>query len=495
MTKPLLLQMSGIDKSFNTVRAVQDVSLQLNKGEVLALLGENGAGKSTMIKILGGVFPADKGTIKIDGQEVKIQSPIDSQGVGISIIYQEFNLVPFLNASENIFLGRETSTYGFLNKNEERDKAKKILKDLKADIPLNMPVCQMTIAQQQIVEIAKALSTESKILVMDEPSAVLSDRELVELFRIINNLKEKGIGIIYISHRLEELFQFADRVMVMRDGKYVDTLPIKEVNKEKMIQLMVGRHMHQEFPSRDSQIGEVKLQVRGLNRGSRVKDVSFDLHQGEILGLAGLVGAGRTETARLIFGADDKDSGQVILDGKEVFIGHPADAIKLGFCLLTEDRKTQGLILNNDLQENFSLPNLDEFSSSSFMNRQKEQMAFDTKVEQIKIKSSSRKQLAKNLSGGNQQKVVLAKWLQRNCDILIFDEPTRGIDVGAKYEIYTLINELVAQGKSILFISSEIPEILGMCDRVLVMHEGRITGEIKDVKNSNQEDILSLAVA
>jgi len=489
-----LLEMGNVSKTFPGVKALQDVSLTLGRGEVLALLGENGAGKSTLMKVLGGAHKPDLGEIRIEGKPIEIHSPHESQAAGIAIIYQEFNLVPGLTAADNIFLGQEKTRAGFVRRGEERRKAAELFERLEIDIDPDELCRNLTVAQQQIVEIAKALSLDARILVMDEPSAALTTREVDRLYAVIRELKAQGIGVVYISHRLDEIFEVCDRVSVLRDGKNVGEKPVVEVTRRSLIEMMVGRELKDEFPARDSHIGEPKLEVNGLSRGKAVQDVTFNVRAGEILGLTGLVGAGRTETVRLIFGADKRDSGEVKLDGKELKIGSPSDAIRARIGLLTEDRKLQGLVLPHSVRDNFALPNLDWLSRLGFVKRKEERESFGGYVDSLKIKIPHQEQAAKNLSGGNQQKVVLAKWLARNCEVLIFDEPTRGIDVGAKYEIYCLMNELAAKGKSIIMISSELPEILGMSDRILVLHEGRVTGEIDDVKNATQEQIMDLAV-
>lgn len=491
--------MRGIVKSFPGVRALKCVELDLRPGEVHALLGENGAGKSTLIKVLGGAHRPDEGSIEIDGQTVEIASPADSQRAGVGIIYQEFNLVPAMTARENIFLGQEGSSVGILPAREERRKARELFERLGVDLDPESLVRRLTVAQQQVVEIAKALLLESRIIVMDEPSAALSPREVEGLFRIIRELKSQGIGIVYVSHRLDEVFEICDRATVYRDGEHIATQPISDLTRESIIELMVGRKLENEFPHRDSTTPDKSktgegLTVSNLNRGSEVQDVSFSVARGEIVALTGLVGAGRTEAVRLIFGADQRDSGSVKLDGRELSIRNPRDAIRAGICLLTEDRKHQGLVLNRSVLENFGLPNLLSFSSGGVINRQRERAAFDRYVDQLRIRVSGPEQRAANLSGGNQQKVVLAKWLERNAEVVIFDEPTRGIDVGAKYEIYLLMQQLAADGKAVLMISSELPEVLGMADRIIVMHEGRVTGEITDVESATQEDIMNLAI-
>lgn len=489
-----LLTMKGIVKTFPGVKALKRVDLTLNEGEILALLGENGAGKSTLIKILGGAYIPDTGRIEIDGKVMDIKNPVDGRKAGIGIIYQEFNLVPHLTARENIFLGQEQTRCGCFSKQHEHEKAVALFKRIGVEIDPEALCADLSVAQQQVVEIAKALSLDARIIVMDEPSATLTPQEVEHLYVVMRELKSQGIGIIYISHRLEEVFDVCDRAMVMRDGEYIGNEPVVSLSRERLIEMMVGRKLDKEFPLRTSQIGDKRLVVEKLNRGKYVKDVSFSVCSGEILALAGLVGAGRTETARLIFGADKRDSGTIKLDGKELKIKHPRHAIANEIGLLTEDRKEQGLILMLSLRENFGLPNLAYFSKMGVVSENREKKAFAGFIESLQIKTPHQEQIARNLSGGNQQKVVLAKWLQRNCDVIIFDEPTRGIDVGAKYEIYVLMNELAAQGKAIIMISSELPEVLGMADRILVMHEGKVTGEITDVKNTTQEMIMELAV-
>lgn len=499
---PPLLRMCGVNKSFPGVHALKNVDLKVEAGDVLALLGENGAGKSTLIKVLGGAHRPDSGTIEIDGRAVEIATPQDSQSAGIGIIYQEFNLVPAMTVRENIFLGQEPGRVSFIPAGKERTRARELFDRIGVKLDPDALVRDLTVAQQQIVEIAKALSLDSRLIVMDEPSAALSPREVEGLFRIVEELKSQGIGIVYVSHRLDEIFTICHRVTVLRDGAYVASKPIGELTRETLIELMVGRKLENEFPKRtaakpiETDGNELRsgLAVNQLVGGPKVKDVSFNVRRGEIVALTGLVGAGRTETARLIFGADKREAGTITLDGKKLRIKSPRDAIATGICLLTEDRKGQGLILNQSVLENFGLPNLSRFTRGGLIQQRRERDAFHRYVEQLQIKVSGPDQRAGNLSGGNQQKVVLAKWLERDAEVIIFDEPTRGIDVGAKFEIYLLMHRLVQQGKAILMISSELPEVLGMADRIVVLHEGRVTGEINDVGSATQESIMDLAV-
>ena len=493
VTTTPLLEMNGIEKSFPGVRALSGVNLKLYRGEVLALMGENGAGKSTLIKTLGGAHQPDAGTITIDGKRVLLSSPTAAIEAGIGVIYQEFNLIPALTAWENIFLGRERTGF-FVARKEERSRAAELFQQLGVTIPLDVPCQQLSVAQRQLVEIAKALSQNVRILVMDEPSAALTPQEVEKLFTIIRDLQSQGIGIIYISHRLDEIFEIADTITILRDGQYVGHAPAKEMTRDQMIEMMVGRSIENEFPKVAAEIGDARLVVTGLSRGDAVRNVSFAVRRGEVLGITGLVGAGRTELVRLIFGADRRDSGSITLDGERLKIRSPQDAIHAGICLLTEDRKSQGLVLCRSVRENFGLPNLPQFSFFGAVKQREERTRFGEYVNLLSIRIPHQEQLVRNLSGGNQQKVVLAKWLQQNAKVLIFDEPTRGIDVGARHEIYQLMNRLAAEGTSIIMISSELPEVLGMSDRILVMHEGRLTGEITDMATATQEQIMEMAI-
>ncbi len=490
----MLLAMHGIEKTFPGVRALKGVDLTLARGEVHAVVGENGAGKSTLIKILSGVHQPNGGTIALDGEAVHFATPLAAQEAGIAVIYQEFNLIPALTVRENILLGHEQTRAGFVDKAAERAKVQALLHRMKVFIPTEAVCSTLSVAQQQLVEIAKALSVGARILVMDEPTATLTTQEVEQLFAIIADLKAEGIGIIYISHRLEEVFALADRVTVLRDGAYIGTHATADVDREQLIEMMVGRSLENEFPKVAAELGPPRFEAEGLSRRGAVSDVSFAIRRGEVLGLTGLVGAGRTEVARLIFGADPLDAGTMRLDGQPLVVPSPRAAIQQGISLLTEDRKAQGLVLGLGARENYALPNLGRWSSLGFIQRRTERARFADFIDSLKIKVAYQDQPVQHLSGGNQQKVLLARWLEANAEVVIFDEPTRGIDVGAKYEIYLLINRLAAQGKAILMISSELPEVLGMSDRILVMHEGRIGGEITDVAGATQEDILALAM-
>lgn len=489
-----VLEMRGISKSYPGVRALDGVDFEVRAGEVHALVGENGAGKSTLMKILAGAIPMDSGSILMDGRLVHIDSPLTAMSHGIGIIYQEFNLVPYMSAAENIFLGREPkgALPGFIDFAKMNSGAQEVLDRLGVRLSAKTQVSRMSVAQQQMVEIAKTISRKARIIAMDEPSATLTEHELDNLFALIAQLKSEGVGVIYISHRLEEIFQIADRVTVLRDGHLVATKDIADTDRDDIIQMMVGREIKEKIPKRAAELGDKLLEVRGLCREGVLKDISFEVRRGEILGLAGLVGAGRTEVARCIFGADPIDGGEIIFEGEKVTIGSPLDAIKLGIGFVTEDRKLLGLILSMAVRENISLANLDMLSILGFVDFKKERQAAESYVSELSIKTPSIEQKVENLSGGNQQKVVLAKWLFTNSKVLIFDEPTRGIDVGSKVEIYQLMNRLAAQGVGIIMISSELPEVLGMSDRILVMHEGRIAGELSR-EEATQEAIMHLA--
>ena len=495
MNHPVILEMKGIVKSFGPVKALKGVDLDLRAGEVHALMGENGAGKSTLMKVLTGIHDANEGTIHYNGKQVAYSKPKDAMEDGIVIVHQELNMMNHLTVAQNIFIGREEFRHNWLiDDGASIKKAKKLFDLLKLDINPTEKVGNLTVGKQQMVEIAKALSMDAKVIVFDEPTAALTESEINELFVIIDDLRAKGVGIIYISHRMDEIARITDRVTVMRDGEYVGTVNTKDTTKDEIIAMMVGRTIYED-PKAASAVADdapVVLEVKNLKAGSSVKDVSFQLRKGEILGFSGLMGAGRTEVARLLFGADKKESGTIFVNGKEVTINSPQDAIREGIGYLSEDRKRFGCIVDMTIADNTVMTNLDHYIKGFLIDDREIVKVSDEFVASLKTKTPSSKQLVRNLSGGNQQKVVIAKWLEQNSDILIFDEPTRGIDVGAKSEIYTLMNDLVAQGKSIIMISSELTEILRMSDRIVVMCEGRKTGEL-DISQATQERILALA--
>ncbi len=489
-----LVLMEGIEKSFPGVHALSQCRFELRPGEVHALVGENGAGKSTLMKVLAGVHAKDAGKIIYKGKEVEIHSPGAAQHLGISMIHQELNLMPHLTVAQNIFIGREPRKAGFLLVEDEINRqTQQLFQMMHLNLDPRTKVADLTVAKQQMVEIAKALSFNSDVLIMDEPTAALTEAEIDELFRIIRDLRAKGVGIVHISHRLEELKQISDRVTVMRDGRYIDTVLTKEVSIDQIISMMVGRTIYEtapEIPENASQ--EIVLEARNINRGNVLKDVSFNLKKGEILGFAGLMGAGRTEVARAIFGADHIDSGEVYVHGQKVSIKSPRDAVKYGIGYLSEDRKRYGLALGMNVETNIVLAAFDKFLGMiGWVNSNKTRTTARHFVEALTIKTPGLQQRVKNLSGGNQQKVVIGKWLTADTQILIFDEPTRGIDVGAKSEIYKLLNDLTQQGKSVIMISSELPEILRMSHRIIVMCEGRITGELN--ADATQEEIMRYA--
>ncbi len=488
------LEMRGIVKKFPGVLALDHVHLSVKKGEVHALLGENGAGKSTLMKILSGAYQKDEGEILFDGQSVEIKSAQDAQRLNISTIYQELNLTEQLSVAENIFMGRQLMKNRFqVDWKRMYAEAQSILDDLGVDIDAHTPVRDLGVARKQMVEVAKALSINSRVLIMDEPTAPLTNREIDTLFSTIRMLKSRGVSIIYISHRLEEVMEVCDRATIMRDGKNVVELNVKDTNLDEIIRYMVGRELKEKFPKIHIDAGQERMRVEHINAGKRVKDVSFSVRGGEILGIAGLVGAGRTETARAIFGMDHRDSGEIFIDGQKVDIAQPLDAIKAGIGFVTEDRKGEGLVLGMSVAQNITLATLEKFGSSAHLQLGKEKETVGDYIGKLNIKTPSQLQLARNLSGGNQQKVVLAKWLLSDSRVIIFDEPTRGIDVGAKIEVYNIINDLIRAGVAVVMISSELPEILGMSDRVAVMHQGEITGIFDNDGTLTQEKILYYA--
>ena len=495
----VILTMKGIDKSFPGVHALDHVNLEVRAGEVHALMGENGAGKSTLMKVLTGIYKKDSGTITYFGKEVEFHNTREAQDAGVVIVHQELNMVGDLTVAQNIFIGREPKKGIRIDDRKMIEDSKKLFERLKIDINPKEKMKNLTVGKQQMCEIAKAISHDCKLIIFDEPSAALTEKEIDDLFKIIRDLREQNMGIIYISHRMDEIKVITDRVTVMRDGGYVGTLITKDSTKEDIINMMVGRVIYED-PKTHSMCppdAPVVLKVDHLNAGHMVQDVSFELHKGEILGFSGLMGAGRTETARAIFGADPKQSGTISIMGKdgklhEVTINNPQDAVRAGIGYLSEDRRRFGVVVQKSIIENSTLACLDDFSNGPFINKAKEKKETERLIKELATKTPSADQLVMNLSGGNQQKVVIAKWLIRNSDILIFDEPTRGIDVVAKNEIYKLMNKLASEGKSIIMISSEMTEILRMSDRIVVMCEGKKTGEIR-IEEATQENIMDKA--
>ena len=490
----VILEMRNIDKSFPGVHALNNVSFDVCRGEVHALMGENGAGKSTLMKVLTGIYSKDSGSIIFEGKEVEFHNAREAQDAGIVIVHQELNMMGHLTVAQNIFVGREFKKGIMIDDKRMNEEARKLFKRLNIDIDPTETMSRLTVGKQQMCEIAKAISHDAKVIVFDEPSSALTDAEISELFKIIRDLRAQNLGIVYISHRMDEIKVITDRVTVMRDGCYVGTLITKDCTKDDIVNMMVGRVIYEE-PKSHSMVAPdapVVLKVEHLNAGRLVQDVSFELRKGEILGFSGLMGAGRTETARAIFGADPKESGDIYINGKLVQINSPQDAVRHGIGYLSEDRKRYGVVVQKTVSENTTMASLERYLKSVFIDEKAERSTTEDYVGKLNIKTPSVDQLVVNLSGGNQQKVVLAKWLVRNCDILIFDEPTRGIDVGAKSEIYKLMNGLAQEGKSIIMISSEMPEILRMSDRILVMCEGKKTGEIA-IEDATQEAIMTLA--
>lgn len=491
----VILSMRGIDKRFSGVHALKSVDLELRAGEVHALMGENGAGKSTLMKVLCGIHKRNAGEVILFGKPVDFSNIKESQDAGISIIHQELNMMNHLTVAQNIYIGREPIKNGvYIDDRKMEEDAKKLFEKIGIDIDPSVKVGSLTVGKQQMVEIAKAISHDSKILILDEPTAALTQTEVEELFNIMNDLKAKGIGMIYISHRMDEINRISDRITVMRDGEYVGTLVTKDTTKDEIVKMMVGRVIYGDKKEKSNVPDDapVVLEVKNLNRGKEIKDVSFKLRKGEILGFSGLMGSGRTEVARAIYGADPVSSGEVFVNGKKVNIKMPSEAVNQGICYLSEDRKRYGLLLDKSIAENSVLSSLEDYISMGWINDKKIEDAATTANDKLKTKTPSIRQLLKNLSGGNQQKVIIARWLLRDSDIFIFDEPTRGIDIGAKSEMYSLMEELVSKGKSVIMISSELSEIQRLSDRVVVMCEGRITG-VLDIADATQEKIMAYA--
>ncbi len=489
-----LLEMNDVSKRFLGVHALKGVHFDLRCGEVHALVGENGAGKSTLMKVLTGIHQPDSGEIFFEGKPYAVKNIGEAQNLGISMIHQELNMMNDLTVAQNVFIGRELKKGPWLDDAGMVRETQKIFDRIGIKIDPKTKLGRLTVGKQQMVEIAKAVSRDCKLLILDEPTAALTQTEIEDLFRIMGDLKAKGIGMVYISHRMDEISRISDRITVMRDGEYVGTVDTASVTKDDIINMMIGRVVYED-PKTHSEVpedAETVLEVRNLSSGNLFKDVSFKLRKGEILGFSGLMGAGRTEVARAIFGADPRDGGEIFVNGKRVNIKTPEDAVKLGIGYLSEDRKRYGLLLDKSVAENTALASIDKYTKGGIINDRQIKAEAREENAKLRTKTPSMEQLLKNLSGGNQQKVIIARWLIKNSDILIFDEPTRGIDVGAKSEIYTLMNQLAKQGKSIIMISSELVEILRMSDRILVMCEGKKTGEL-DISEANQENIMQLA--
>ena len=491
-----VLQLSGISKSFPGARALDQVSLELHRGEVHALVGENGAGKSTLMKILCGVYQADAGRILLNGRPAMFRNPHEAQQAGISIIFQEFSLIRSFDVAENVFLNREPARLlGHLDRRAARERTRALLAEIGIDLDVDRKAGDLSVVEQQVVEIVKALSLTANVLIMDEPSAALTDKELGKLFQIIHTLKKRGVSIIYISHMLEEIFEIADRVTVLKDGRVMGTRLIVDIDKEELIRLMVGRKIEDYFPELAPGRGPVVLEARGLARTGCLADINFRLHAGEILGIAGMVGSGRNLLARCLLGLEPHDGGEILLGGAKRPIRSFREAMKVGFGYITDDRKALGILGPLSLKENVTIASLDSYLAWGFLRRRRENADARAQVRRLSIRSTGIAQPVQTLSGGNQQKVLIARWLLREPEIFIFSEPTRGIDVGAKAEIYRIMRELTAAGKAILMISSELPEVIGMSDRVLVMHGGRIQGVIdQHAGRATEEQIMSLAV-
>ncbi|MCI8416361.1 MAG: sugar ABC transporter ATP-binding protein [Lachnospiraceae bacterium] len=492
MGKDYILEIKEITKEFPGVKALDNVTIPVERGTIHGLVGENGAGKSTLIKVLAGIYQPDRGQVVLDGQIRHFVSPIEARQAGISVVHQEIKLAETLSVAENMFLGNLLMKGRLVDWNGMRSRARDIVRDLNMDIDVNQQVSELTVAKKQIVEIMHAINNESRVLIMDEPSAVLTDRELEVMFRIVRQLREKGITIIYISHRLEEVFDLCDNVSVLRDGQHIKTMPIDQVGRKELINMMVGREMGQEFPKEPGKIGDVILEVKNLNRGL-LKDISFQVRAGEVFGISGLVGAGRTELARAILGIDKPESGEIYVRGRQVHYRTFSDAIRDGLGLIPEDRKLQGLVQIMSVRKNTTLVNMKKVIRGGIIRKNLEEPLSQEYAKKLRVSAPSMETEVQYLSGGNQQKVVIAKWLFQESEILFLDEPTRGIDVGAKAEIYRLINQMVQEGKTVIMISSEMPEILGMCDRIMIMHEGRKMGELS-AEEATQEKIMAKCV-
>ena len=487
------IEMRGINKSFGSNQVLKDAGFLLKDGEVHALMGENGAGKSTLMKILTGVYTKDAGTIYVDGQEVSYKNPQEAEKAGIVFIYQELNVLFDLTVEENLFMGKEiTKKFGICDKKAMRAKAQEVMDRMGVKIPVNAVMSDLSVGQQQMVEICKALMVDAKVIIMDEPTAALTQSETEALFEVMNGLREKGVSIVYISHRMEEIFELCDRITILRDGSYIGTEYIKDITMDDVVQMMIGREIGERFPKRDCSIGEEVLRVEGLTHEKLFRDVNFSVRAGEVLGVSGLMGAGRTEIMQAIFGNLPVVSGKLFIEGKEVSIKNPRQAIAAGIGFITEDRKTEGLLLEKSIAENIELANLGKVSDNNVLSKKKGAELVKRGIEEFRIKCFGPEHECGNLSGGNQQKVVLAKWIYTDPKILILDEPTRGVDIGAKKEIYNVINEMAAKGVAVIMVSSELPEVLGMSDRIMVVHEGHVTGII-DGEQADQAKVMTLA--
>ena len=487
------IEMKGINKSFGSNQVLKDAGFFLKDGEVHALMGENGAGKSTLMKILTGVYTKDAGTVLVDGKEVNYKNPQEAEKAGIVFIYQELNVLFDLTVEENLFMGKEiTKAFGVCDRKAMRAKAKEVMDRVGVNIPVDAVMSDLSVGQQQMVEICKALMVDAKVLIMDEPTAALTQSETEGLFKVINSLREKGVSIVYISHRMEEIFELCDRITILRDGSYIGTEYIKDITMDDIVQMMIGREIGERYPARSVQIGQEVLRVEGLSHTKLFKDVSFNVRAGEVLGVSGLMGAGRTEIMQAIFGNLPVVSGKIFIEGKEVSIHNPRQAIAAGIGFITEDRKTEGLLLEKSIAENIEIANLGKVSNKSVLSKKKGAELVKRGIEEFRVKCFGPEHECGNLSGGNQQKVVLAKWIYTDPKILILDEPTRGVDIGAKKEIYSVINDMAAKGVAVIMVSSELPEVLGMSDRIMVVHEGHVTG-ILDGATADQAKVMTLA--
>ncbi len=494
MTQQPLVQMRGISKAFSGNRVLENVEFEILPGEVHALMGENGAGKSTLMKILTGIYERDTGTVLVRGKEVHFKNTKEAEHTGIAVIHQELNIIPYLSVTENMFLGKELTIgkTGIIKYKEMKTKTREYLNRLGIDIDPDVEAGTLSVGQQQMIEIARAVAANTEVLIMDEPTAALTDREIHALFQVINSLREQGVGIVYISHRMDEIFEICDRISVLRDGQFIGTKAIPETNFDEIVKMMVGRQLGERFPERVPELGSTRLQVENLTSKGSFEGISFSVKQGEILGVAGLMGAGRTEIMETIFGYRSISSGKVLIDGKETNIKSPYEAIQHGIGFITEDRKNEGLVLGLSVRENFTLTNFSSVSNKGVISAKKEEEFVEDLIQKLHVKTASQHLSVKSLSGGNQQKIVIGKWLGIQPKILILDEPTRGVDVGAKKEIYQLMNELTKQGVAIIMVSSELPEILGMSDRILVIHEGKVSATFSR-NEADQEKIMQAA--